>query len=150
MSGLGPDAAAASAHHVQDVGKILLQAQNDLRHIRETLGGVGSDDPKGALQQVVEKVEVRWPALIHSELWRPPSAGTAVRSRPGSVGWCTSSNSSLESEYSPGPKASTNATCALYVAPLERPVMTGPPPGARASQTRSRTRGSRSAAVSSS
>ena len=31
----------AAAHHVNDVGKILLQAQSDLRSIRETLAGAG-------------------------------------------------------------------------------------------------------------
>ena len=57
-----PEAVAASAHHVQDVGKILLQAQSDLRQIRETLS-VASGSHSGAvaaestLQAVVEKVE---------------------------------------------------------------------------------------------
>ena len=56
------DAAAASAHHVQDVGKILLQAQSDLKKIRETLsvasGSVpGAADAEATLQSVVEKVE---------------------------------------------------------------------------------------------
>ena len=61
------EAVAASQHHVKDVGKILLQAQSDLRSIRETLanaGGAGSsaDGAKFAsaesLQAVVEKVEM--------------------------------------------------------------------------------------------
>jgi hypothetical protein len=60
------DAAAASRHHVQDVGKILLQAQSDLRTIRETLNAAGVSNGGGqpssgaasaSLQQVVEKVE---------------------------------------------------------------------------------------------
>ena len=70
------DAEAASQHHVKDVGKILLQAQSDLRGIRERLAaaaasGGGGGAPSGlkgsasavdfaageSLQQVVEKVE---------------------------------------------------------------------------------------------
>ena len=33
--------AAADQHHMRDVGKILLAAQNDLRQIREALAGAG-------------------------------------------------------------------------------------------------------------
>ena len=52
----------ANAHHVQDVGKILLQAQNDLRQIRENLAVAGGSSKQGLdaealLQQTVEKVE---------------------------------------------------------------------------------------------
>ena len=52
----------ANAHHVQDVGKILLQAQNDLRQIRESLAIAGGSSKDGVsaevlLQQTVEKVE---------------------------------------------------------------------------------------------
>eukprot|EP00966_Prymnesium_polylepis_P294195 6794546-Prymnesium_polylepis.2 len=54
---------AQAQHHVQDVGKILLQAQSDLKKIRETLnaGGDGraaeAQFTSEALQHVVEKVE---------------------------------------------------------------------------------------------
>ena len=51
----------AADHHVQDVGKILLQAQSDLKKIRESLGGDGHSPEgqltAGNLQHVVEKVE---------------------------------------------------------------------------------------------
>ena len=52
---------AATQHHVQDVGKILLQAQIDLKKIREALAGDGAareaQFASDSLQQVVEKVE---------------------------------------------------------------------------------------------
>ena len=51
--------ATAEQHHAQDVGKILLQAQEDLRGIREQLAGdgAGAEWHREHLQQVVEKAE---------------------------------------------------------------------------------------------
>ena len=71
-------------------------------------------------EQVVEKVEVRWPALIHSELWRPPSAGTAVRSRPGSVGCARTSSSHLHQHRSTRPRAGRRRQA------LHRPALSPP------------------------
>ncbi|KAL1514674.1 hypothetical protein AB1Y20_003762 [Prymnesium parvum] len=52
---------AQAQHHVQDVGKILLQAQADLKKIRESLAGGGpateAQLTSESLKQVVEKVE---------------------------------------------------------------------------------------------
>ena len=52
----------AAGHHLRDVGKILLQAQSDLRYIRESLTETNmlDDAPRKtteSLQHVVEKVE---------------------------------------------------------------------------------------------
>ena len=52
--------AAADQHHMRDVGKILLAAQNDLRQIREALAGAGGGNVRltaESLQSVVAKVE---------------------------------------------------------------------------------------------
>eukprot|EP00965_Chrysotila_dentata_P066370 2197364-Pleurochrysis_carterae.AAC.1 len=48
---------AAIDHHAQDLGKILVQAQADLRQIRESLGEGGSTASQQRLQAVVEKAE---------------------------------------------------------------------------------------------
>ena len=51
----------SAAHHVEDVGKILLQAQSDLRRIREQLAPPGAQGEAAfvseQLAQVVEKAE---------------------------------------------------------------------------------------------
>ena len=53
----------SAAHHVEDVGKILLQAQSDLRRIREQLAPPGAQGEAAfvseQLAQVVEKAEER-------------------------------------------------------------------------------------------
>ena len=54
------EASAATQHHVHDVGRILLQAQTDLKKVREALSGDGVSreaQNAGDLQQVVERVE---------------------------------------------------------------------------------------------
>ena len=59
------DAAASAEHHARDLGKILLQAQSDLRKIRETISvadGAGTAGKEAhftaeSLQHIVEKVE---------------------------------------------------------------------------------------------
>ena len=97
----------SSAHHAADVGKILLQAQTDLKKIRESLAAAAGDgagrEPlftAESLSQVVEKVEtelrLKADAVLKTVVQGSPSTLPAL----GSYNFRGTGSTSAESLHS--------------------------------------------------